>query len=300
MQSLAEIRSLLSRHVVPGEKSEPLPGIRLVGATAPTELISAVYEPAFALVAQGAKRAVLGNRMLDYGSGQYLVVPVDLPVAGQVVRASKDEPYLALALTLRSASIATLLLEMGSSERRVTEGLGLSVSVAHADLLDPVARLLRLLDRPDDIAVLGPLLEREILWRLLAGEQGGTVRQIGLADSRLAQISRAIQWIRAHYTRILRIDELADVAGMSLSSFYRHFRAVTSMSALQYQKQIRLQEARARLIADAKDVAAVGFDVGYDSPSQFSREYSRLFGVPPGRDMKRLRGEAKHGQDFMP
>jgi transcriptional regulator GlxA family with amidase domain len=162
------------------------------------------------------------------------------------------------------------------------------VSDAGPDLLDPIVRLLRLLDRPDDVPVLGPAIEREILWRLIKGEQGAMVRQLGLADSRLSQISRAVRWIRDHHTAMLRIEDLARVANMSATSFFRHFRAVTSLTPIQYQKQVRLQEARAKLLANPGDMAAVGYAVGYDSPSQFSREYRRLFGAPPGRDTARL------------
>jgi len=256
---------------------------------APSDPHRGIYEPSFALVAQGAKRTVVGDKVLEYAAGQYLVVPVDLPVVAKVIRASVDEPYLAVALALNPATIANLLLERSARDGAAVDPPGLKVSECSTELLDAVARLLRLLDRPDDVAVLEPMLEREILWRLLAGEQGAMVRQIGLTDSRLSQISRAIRTIRAHYAEALRVEELAQVAAMSPSTFHRHFFAITAMSPLQYQKTIRLQEARVRLIADAKNVAAVGFDVGYDSPSQFSREYRRLFGVPPGEDMKRIR-----------
>jgi AraC-like DNA-binding protein len=235
------------------------------------------------------KRTVLNDKVFEYGAGQYLVVSVDLPIVGHVVRASSEEPYLAFAMTLKPAAIATLLLETAASDQGAVEARGFAISDTTIDLLDPMVRLLRLLDRPQDIAVLGPMIEREILWRLLTGEQGGTARQIGLADSRLSQIGRAIRWIRVHYAEVIRIEDLAQVAGMSASSLHRHFRGVTAMSPLQYQKQIRLQEARARLIAESQDVATVGFDVGYDSPSQFSREYRRLFGAPPGKDIARLR-----------
>jgi AraC-like DNA-binding protein len=289
MDSLLELCALIARHAGPGQTTTPLPGVRLIASAVPTEPINGIYEPAFAVVAQGAKRTMLGDKIFEYGAGKYLVVSVDLPIVGNVVRASNEEPYLAFVSTLKPAAIAALLLETATSDSGAAAPSGLAVSEASTELLDPIARLLRLLDRPDDVAVLGPMLEREILWRLLTGEQGGTVRQIGLADSRLSQVSRAIRWIRAHYAQTLRIEDLAQVAGMSASSFHRHFRAVTAMSPLQYQKQIRLQEARARLLADSEDVAAVGFAVGYDSPSQFSREYSRLFGASPGRDVARLR-----------
>ena len=270
----------------------PIPGVTFAATSAPNRTFSAIYKPGVALIAQGAKRTVVGNKAFEYHAGQYLVVPVSLPVVAQVIRASHAEPYLVFTLTLDPAAIAALLLETAADNRRPVESTGLAVSDASTELLDAVLRLIRLIDHPNDIAVLGPMLKREILWRLLSGEQGAIVRQIGLEHSHLSRIARAIEQIRANYARSLSIEELAQVAGMSSSSFHRHFRAVTAMSPLQYQKQIRLQEARTRLITEARDVAAVGFDVGYDNPSQFSREYSRLFGVSPGKDVKRLRSES--------
>jgi AraC-like DNA-binding protein len=289
MEPLDEIRSLLTRHASYSDEESPLPDIIIRAASAPTAPMTGVCEPAFIVVAQGTKRTVVNDQIFQYGAGQYLIVSVDLPVLAQVTRATKKEPYLVFALRLKPASIAPLLLEAAARDRGDRPVAGAAVSAATSELLDPVARFLRLLDRPRDIAVLAPMLEREILWRLLDGEQAAMVRQIGLADSRLSQIARAIRWIRAHYAEIFTIGDLARIAGMSGSSFHRHFRAVTTMSPLQYQKRIRLQEARLRLLGQPEDVAAVGFAVGYDSPSQFSREYSRLFGVPPGQDMARMR-----------
>jgi AraC-like DNA-binding protein len=289
MQQLAVLRELMGRHARPGHPVTDLPGVRLVTALAPSPPISSIYEPAFALVAQGSKRTVLGDRVFEYGPGQYLVVSVDLPIVGQVTTATPDEPYLSLSMTLSRTAIASLILDMATDGDGSQEAVGFSVNDATPELLDSVIRLLRLLDHPEDVAVLRPMLEREILWRLLNGRQGATVRQIGLADSRLAQVARATGWIREHYKELLRIEEMADLAGMSLSSFHRHFRAVTAMSPLQYQKHIRLREARSRLLVDPGSVAAVGFAVGYQSPSQFSREYGRLFGAPPARDLARLR-----------
>jgi len=289
MEPLAELRTLIARHAGPGQKGMAVEGVRLTASEVPAAPSHHVYEPTFGVVAQGAKRTMLGDKVFEYSAGQYLVVSVDLPIASHVVRASADEPYLAVGMTLRPATIATLLLEVAAGDYTPVEPSGMAVSDATTELLEPVVRLLRLLDRPEDIPVLRPMVEREILWRLLAGEQRAMVRQIGLADSRLSQISHAIGWIRVHYAETFRIEDLARLAAMSVSSFHRHFRAVTAMSPLQYQKQIRLQEARARLLAESEDVAAVGFRVGYDSPSQFSREYSRLFGAPPGRDAARLR-----------
>jgi AraC-like DNA-binding protein len=294
MEPLAELRTLISRHAQPAQGSPTqgslaISGLTLLSSSVPTLPMHCVYEPVLAVIAQGAKRTELGDRVIEYAAGQYLVVSIDLPVTGHVTKASVEEPFLCFGLKLNPAAIAALLLETVFKERAVIERTGLGVSTATNDLLDPIVRFVRLLDHPEDIAVLGPMIEREILWRLLAGEQGAMVRQIGLADSRLSQISHAIRWIRDHYAEIVRIEDLAELAAMSVTSFHRHFRAVTTMSPLQYQKHIRLQEARSRLLAEQEDVGTVGFKVGYDSPSQFSREYSRMFGAPPGRDSARLR-----------
>jgi AraC-like DNA-binding protein len=292
MEPLPEICSLIARHAGPGEIASAqtgIPGLKVTVARVTTEPISQVYEPVFGLVAQGAKSIVLGDKVFDYGAGRYLVVSLDLPITSHVNVASEREPFLAMGLILRPATIAALLLETAANDRSTVDASGMGVSKTPDELLDAVARLLRLLDHPRDVPVLAPLIEREILWRLLCGEQGAMLRQIGLADSRLSQISHAIKWIRANYAQVLRIEDLAQMAAMSVSSFHRHFRAATSISPIQYQKQIRLQEARARLLAQSADVAAVGFAVGYDSPSQFSREYSRVYGAPPGRDAARLR-----------
>jgi AraC-like DNA-binding protein len=292
MEPLEELRLLITRHAE-SPQAAMAAGVKAVTADAPSEIAHHVLEPMLAVVAQGAKRAVLGDKIFEYGAGQYLVVSVDLPIAGHVFQASRELPYLAAGFVLKPATIATLLLELAASDRpSLDEPAGLGVSNAPRELLESVVRRLRLLDRPRDAAVLGPMLEREILWWLLNGEQGATVRQIGLADSRLSQVSRAIRWIRVHHAEPFRIEDLAEMAAMSASSFHRHFRAVTTMSPLQYQKLIRLQEARSRLLAASQDIAAVGLSVGYDSPSQFSREYSRLFGAPPGRDVARLRTES--------
>jgi AraC-like DNA-binding protein len=281
------LQGLIRRHAAAKEERGAA-GMFAVAAQAPTEFHHAVLEPTFVVVAQGAKRAMLGEEMFEYRGGQFLVVGVDLPIAGCVIEASPERPYLAAGMTLKVATISSLLLEMDPAEMAASEPAGFAVSDAPEDLLDAVVRLLRLKESPRDAAVLAPLVERELVWRLLHGPQGAMVRQIGLADSRLSQIGRAIRFIRAHHAEPISIPKLADMVAMSESSFHRHFRGATRMSPLQYQKLIRLQEARARLMADASDVAAIGYSVGYDSPSQFSREYSRLFGAPPGRDKQRL------------
>jgi AraC-like DNA-binding protein len=286
MRQLDELRTLIARHAAGRYRQTRLPGVVVMESHAPTEPLTAVTRPSFAIVAQGVKRTILGEQIFDYGPGQYVVISLDLPVTGHVLRAGPDEPFLGMGLTLEPATIAALLLDAPTAAR--ADASGIAVSDATDDLLDPVVRLLRLLDRPEDIPVLAPAIEREILWRLVNGAQGATIRQIGLADSRLSQVARAIRRIRTGYAEPLSIEELAKISGMSITSLHRHFRAVTALSPLQFQKQIRLQEARTRLIADSHDIAAVGRAVGYDSPTQFSREYRRLFGEPPGRDAARL------------
>ncbi|WSD65627.1 AraC family transcriptional regulator [Actinacidiphila glaucinigra] len=257
-----------------------------------TEPMGTVNAPMMALTVQGAKRSVLGDRIFDYRAGQYLVATVELPLTSQISRATPAEPFIGFGLPLRPALIAQLLLEAATVPALPYEGPGLATSDADDRLLDAVLRLLRLLDEPRDVPVLAPGVRREIHWRLLNGPQGALIRQIGRADSRMSLVARAIEWIKAHYDEVIRIDEVAREVGMSVSSLNRHFRAVTAMSPLQFQKQIRLQKARLQLIAAPDDVAAVGHAVGYDSASQFSREYRRMFGAPPGRDAARLQTAA--------
>jgi AraC-like DNA-binding protein len=274
-----------------------LPGVSVVRSPTITEPLGDMIEPTLSVIAQGAKETELNGRTFAYGPGQFLVVSVELPVIGHVTRATVEEPFLAFVLKLRPESIAALLLEtvpaaaVGPDAVDATPA-GIAVSDASPALIDAIGRLLALLGAPDDGAVLAAGVEREILWRLLTGPQGTTVRQIGLADGRLAHLARAIRWIRGHYSEALRVDELAALASMSVSSFHRHFRAVTSMTPIQFQKQIRLREARARLLAQPGDITGVGFAVGYDSPSQFSREYRRMFGEPPSRHALALREAA--------
>jgi len=254
------------------------------------------YEPVFALVVQGEKQLFLGDRVFTCKRGSFLVVSVDLPVTYRISMATSKEPYIALAMTLRPAEVASLLLEAAASLPAEVESqspppaVGIGVSDASTELLEAVVRLVRLVDHPRDVPVLAPVIEREILWRLLCSEQGHRLRQIGLADSRLSQVGRAIRFLREHYNESLRIEDLARRSAMSVTSFHRHFRAVALMSPLQYQKRIRLQEARTRLLSGAADVTSVGLAVGYDSASQFSREYKRAYGAPPGQDARSLRG----------
>ncbi|GAB2872057.1 AraC family transcriptional regulator N-terminal domain-containing protein [Paraburkholderia jirisanensis] len=289
MHPLAEIRSLIARHTRPGEVYSPFDGMRLIAQTAPTVPTSSMQRAAFALVAQGVKRTVLGDNVYEYGAGDFIVVPLDVPVVGQVVKASSKQPYLAFVWDLQPALITSLMLEGGIDTRVARQATSVAVSHAPDALLDPIARLLRLLDQPQDVAILRPMLEREIAWRILTGEQGGALTAIGLADSQLSRINRALLQIRTCYADTLRIEDLAATAAMSVATFHRHFRAITALSPLQFQKQVRLHEARAKLMAGTRDVASVGFEVGYQSPSQFSREYARFFGVRPLEDLKQSR-----------
>lgn len=291
MESLAELRTLIARHAARGTGAvhAELPGLSVTMKRNPTEPCERVYESALGLVAQGAKRLVVGGQLFDFEAGRYVVSSLKLPGTSHVYRASAREPFLAIGLVIRPSVVASLLLD--SSEPLPSRRLSarLDSTVAPAELVDALARLLRLVDEPASRRVVAPLVERELVWRLLAGPQGGRVRQIGLQDTRLSPVGKTVRWIRTNYAKSIRTAALARMAAMSVASFHRHFRALTAMTPLQYQKQIRLQEARVRLLADASDVGAVGFSVGYDSPSQFSREYSRVYGAPPGRDATRLR-----------
>lgn len=288
--SLDELRSLIKRHA--GPEPTPLrliPSLILATETAPTLPCRVVVEPVFSLIAQGAKRVEIGKQVFDYRAGQCLVVSVDLPVDAHVVEATPARPYLGCGMTLKPEAIASLLLESGGPRAVADHRPGIAVTELSSDLVDPVLRLLRLLERPSDVPILAPAIEREILWRLINGPQGALVRQIGLADSRMSQIGRSIRWLRSHFAETVRVEALADIAGMSVTSLHRHFRMVTSLTPIQFQKQLRLQAARARLMATREDVSAVGFAVGYESLSQFSREYRRMFGRPPGQDGAELR-----------
>ncbi|MCT9931796.1 AraC family transcriptional regulator [Planotetraspora sp. A-T 1434] len=288
MRHLNELRSRIARLAAGSPRPSWIEGMTVFSAERVTEPLGTVAEPMLSLVAQGAKRSVLGDRIFDYNAGQYLVVTVDLPLTSQITHATPTEPFLAFGLPLEPALIAQLLVEAGRFVARPHDGPGIATSEADERLLDAVVRLLRLLDEPRDVPVLAPGVRREIHWRLLNGPQAALVRQIGLADSQLTLVARAIEWIKTHYDQVIRIDDLAHDVGISVSSLNRHFRAVTAMSPLQYQKQLRLQKARLRLITAPHDVAAIGHAVGYDSPSQFSREYKRMFGAPPGQDAARL------------
>lgn len=288
MELLDELRALIVRHADGGIRRGILDGVSIAAIGQTTDPTASVSEPSLTIVAQGTKRTMLGMTSYDYTEGQYVVTSVALPLTSFVMEASEELPFVVVSIALRPAAIAGLLLDLDSTARPIGFS-GLVVSDAPDELLDPVVRLVRLLDRPADVAALAPGIEREILWRLLTGDQAAIVRQIGIADGSLAQVTRAIRWLRERYAEPVLVDDLARLAGMSPAAFHRHFRAATSMSPIQFQKQLRLNEARRLLIAAAEDVANVGYSVGYGSPSQFSREYRRRFGRPPALDASALR-----------
>jgi AraC-like DNA-binding protein len=302
MGLIAELRALIARHARPDETTA-IDGVLLSAAGRPGEPRASTSGTVMAIIAQGAKRLAIGDRVYDYRPGQYLVASVDLPITGHYTHASADEPALGFGLVLRPSAIASLVLDADAgpasgpsrSARHAPPGLG--VADASPELLDAVVRMVRLLDSPGDRDILAPMIEREILWRLINGPLGESVRQIGLSDSSLTHVSRAVRWITEHYDKPFRVEELARSCGMSTSAFHRNFQAVTALSPIQFQKQIRLQKSRLLLLTATDDVATVGYRVGYDSTSQFSREYRRQFGLPPGRDAARVRSERRLYRD---
>ena len=268
-----------------------LPRVAMVRAEACSDQ---VYEPTLHLVLQGNKMLSIGDEILHFEPATYFVIPVELPVIGQVCTESRDHPdspYLALSLTLDAAVISTLLSDLCDT-RPGQGGPAFSVTAATPELIDAWLRMLRLVDRPQEAALLAPMIEREILFRALQGPHGNMLRQIARADSHLSQVRRAIDWIRAHFTEPFRVEPLASMAGMSVAAFYRHFKAVTAMTPIQYQKRLRLLKARRQLLFEPHDAASVAFSVGYESASQFSREYARMFGMPPVRDVARFKTQA--------
>ncbi|KIP98805.1 MULTISPECIES: AraC family transcriptional regulator [Pseudomonas] len=295
MSPLETLIDIISRHMpCDGMQRTPIPGVSLVRSGTPTVPMPVVYEPTLCLIVQGRKRVMLGTTAYVYDAANYLVASVHLPVFGAVIEASEQAPYLCLVLDLDMAALSDLALRYPSADS--IEGVpaaGIALNDTSPELLDAAARLASLLDKPGDIEALTPLVTREMLYRLLTGSGNGVIRQMAQADSRLNQIAKAIVWLRSHYSEPCRIEEIADIAGMSRSTFHAHFKAVTAMSPLEFRSQLRLQEARRLMVAEAVDAAGAGFRVGYESPSQFSRHYARMFGLPPAKDAVRLRRAAE-------
>lgn len=265
-----------------------LPRVAIVRAEACADQ---VYQPMLHMVLQGSKTLSIGDRMLSFEAGSYFIVPVDVPATGQIRPGGPGLPYLAISLTLDPEVIAGLTIGDNARSEQVNT-VCFSAVQAPSEMIDAWLRMLRLSDRAHEIATLAPMIEREILFRALQGPLGDQLREIARPDGRLAQIRRAVQWIRDHYAEPFRVESLASMADMSVPSFYRHFRAVTSMTPIQYQKRLRLLRARWLLLFEPRDAASVAFAVGYESPSQFTREYARMFGLPPVRDIARFKAPA--------
>ncbi|WP_152654560.1 AraC family transcriptional regulator [Oceanobacillus sp. CFH 90083] len=248
------------------------------------------YNTSLCFIAQGVKEVLLVEDRFIYSPEDYLIASVDLPASVKVVEASPDIPYLALKIEFTPSDILEVLREfqMGSSKKKKAER-GMYVNKIEAPLLDAISRLVHLLDTPEDIPILAPLITKEIIYRVLQGNHGESLRQLALEGSSTHQINHAIKHMMHNYTNAFKIEKLAEIANMSVSSFHRHFKEVTGMSPIQFQKQLRLQEARNLLLSESADAADVAFRVGYESPSQFSREYVRMFGLPPKEDIQRLK-----------
>jgi AraC-like DNA-binding protein len=269
---------------------EVFPGLFLGRSSQLTERLHSVFKPAFCVIVQGSKEVLLGEEVFRYDPGHYLISTVDLPIVSHVAEASEEQPYLSFRLNLEAAVVASVMMESRIETKKSDASVkAMDVSPIDADLLDAVVRLARMLDTPDEIQVLAPLIIREIIYRLLRGEQGARLSHLLSSEGDARRISKAVKQLRENIDQPLKIENIAREIGMSVSGFHHHFKSVTAMSPLQFQKQIRLQEARRLMLGEDLDVASASFRVGYEDPSYFSREYKKLFGAPPQRDIARLR-----------
>jgi AraC-like DNA-binding protein len=301
LDRVRELRSELARKIAAHvgsteDRATDIPGVTLHRRTAPTAPCSATYEPGVTVIAQGRKRVDLGRTSFTYGESRYLLTSLDLPVVSQITEASEEAPCLAMSLKLEMPVIRELL---SREEIQVAEAPpdspAMATGEATVEFLSACCRLMDLLDAPRDIPFLSGLIQREIIYRMLRGPEGARLRAIATLGDQSHRTAKAIAWIKANYAKPLRVEELAQIAGMGLSTLHNHFRALTAMSPLQYQKQLRLQAARGRMLIDGLDAASAAFEVGYESASQFNREYSRLFGQPPMRDIRTLRSPGAPG-----
>lgn len=271
---------------------QPLPGLHLARSSSKTSPLHGVSIPAVCVIAQGAKEVLLGESRYRYDPFHYLLTTIDLPSASRVVEASKERPYLSLRLELPPTLVSSVLLEAGyTPPRKQVDARAIGVSLLDGDLLDAAVRLVRLLDAPAEVPVLLPLITREIIYRLLIGEQGDRLRHLAVLGGYTSDIARAVERLRQNFDQPLHIEDLAHELGMSVSGFHHRFKAVTAMSPLQFQKRLRLQQARRLMLSEDLDAASAAYRVGYQDASHFNRDYKSLFGVPPMRDVQRLRGE---------
>lgn len=275
-----------------------IPGLDLFRVDAPTSCMSTVYEPSLCVIAQGRKIVQLGDREIVYGALSYMVSSVDLPVNGYVVDASPENPFLAVKINIDPAEVAELVLQLGDAAPSEPvdcpySACGLCVAQVDLGILDAMTRLVRLLDSPTDARFLAPLIQREIIYRALVGEMGSRMREFVSADSQSHRISRVISVLKDRFAEPLRVRQLAEDVNMSESTLYHSFKQVTRMSPVQFQKKLRLHEARRLMLSEGLEAATASYRVGYESPSHFSREYSRMFGAPPRADVIKLRGETR-------
>ncbi|WCK05452.1 AraC family transcriptional regulator [Agrobacterium tumefaciens] len=277
------------RHASPGLVVTSIPRLELSLGRATTGKAPCLYRSMICFILQGSKHVAINDQRLSYDPSHYLISALDLPLIGQVMDAGDDKPYIAVSLVLDPAILADVASTMPQVRDADPRGVGISINPMTPALRDTLLRLLSLLDTPADIPVLAPMAERELLYRLLQGPQGRLLRQIAQPEGPLDRIRRAVAWIRDNYNAQLRIEALCNASGMSRASLHRHFLAMTGLSPLQYQKQLRLQEARQLLLAGDRNASDVAFAVGYESPSQFSREYLRQFGTPPARSARQIR-----------
>jgi AraC-like DNA-binding protein len=293
-----ELVERIARTICEDGTVEPLKGLRLHRSSSPREPLHSMYDPVFAVIAQGSKELLLGEERYRYDPYHYCLGTVELPVVSQIIEASKERPYLSLRLELDPSLVGSVMIESGHTPQTSHINVkAINVSPLDSGLLDAVVRLVRLIDSPTEARVLGPLVTREIVYRLLMGKQSERLRHIAALGGYTSPIARAIERLRKDFDQPLRIDDVAREIGMSVSGFHHHFKAVTAMSPLQFQKQMRLQEARRLMLGEQLDAASAGYRVGYEDASHFNREYKRLFGAPPMRDVERLREAASLGAD---
>lgn len=293
MRQREELAGILNRHCpADGAVETVIPGLRLFRGSTCDAPTCAIMASVFAMMVQGAKRITVGEAVYDYDARHCLISSVDLPMFSHITRASTSEPYLGLALLIDPLKIDELAAAMPANRALGAVDRGIAVGTISAEIQGAALRLARLLDTPADIPVLAPIIERELLYRLLTSPLGTRLRQAAASGSHSHQILRAIDWLKTNLDRSISIARLASLSNMSKSSLHHHFKALTTMTPLQYQKQMRLHEARRLMLSTRTDAAAAAHRVGYESPSQFSREYRRMFGIPPGRDIAQLR----HGQ----
>jgi AraC-like DNA-binding protein len=289
---LKELRSLAAK--AENRRTETgIPRVAMVKGKIPEHMLAAVYDPMINVILQGSKSMTVGDRTLRYDPATYFVMSIDLPAVGSVHPAETGEPYLAVSLTLDPTVLSTLFADLPEPANRIDAHSGFSVASMTLDLMDAWVRMLRLMGNANAIAALAPVYEREIIFRVLQGPLGWMLREIAAPDSAMARVNLAVQWIRQDFAQPIGVERLAERASMSVSAFHRHFKAVTNLSPLQYQKRVRLLQARTLMIANAKSVMAAAFEVGYESATQFSRDYAKVFGLPPSQDANRIQGQAR-------